>query len=65
MSGKQDFSDLKIALIEICFPVNAILVAAIIYTLFFGCKPTGPDYDPETTCSVDSAKAEIICRDKP
>jgi len=36
-------------------------VAAIL----FGCEPTGPAYDPETTCTVDSARAVIICVDKP
>jgi len=65
MSYKQDFSDLKIVVIALCTLANAIAVVSIISVLLFGCKPTGPAYDPETTCSVDSAKAEIICRDKP
>lgn len=43
----------------------AIVVIAAISAMLFGCETTGPAYDPETTCSVDSAKAEIICRDKP
>ncbi|HNY31737.1 MAG TPA: hypothetical protein PKO15_12685 [Fibrobacteria bacterium] len=65
MSDKQDFSDLKIAAMAICVPVIAIVVIAAISAMLFGCETTGPDYDPETTCSVDSARAEIICRDKP
>ena len=55
MSSKQDFSDLKIA----------VMAIAAISAMLFGCETTSPDYDPETTCSVDSARAEIICRDKP
>lgn len=65
MSDKQDFSDLKIAVMAICVPVNAIVVIAAISAMLFGCETTGPAYDPETTCSVDSARAEIICSDKP
>lgn len=33
--------------------------------ILFGCEPTDPAYDPETACTVDSARAVIICVDKP
>lgn len=38
---------------------------SIIFALLSDCNSTGPAYDPETKCTVDTARAEIICRDKP
>ena len=50
-----------------CAPPLAVaaILAAVAAILLCGCEPTGPKYDPETTCAVDSASATIICRDKP
>ncbi len=43
----------------------ASFALSILFVLLSGCNSTGPAYDPETTCTVDTARAEIICRDKP
>jgi len=46
-------------------PSVAMVAIISIMQAFSGCNSTGPAYDPETTCTVDTARAEIICRDKP
>ena len=65
MSDIPDVSGLKMAALALCVPVVAIVAIAVAVALLSGCNSTGPAYDPETTCTVDTARAEIICRDKP
>lgn len=64
--GIPDVSGLRITALALCVPVAALVAIIIIAAaLLSGCESTGPTYDPETTCTVDTARAEIVCRDKP
>ena len=65
MSENQGAPNLKIAAIALFAPVVVIVVIAAVSTLLFGCEAASPAYDPETTCTVDTARAEIVCRDAP
>lgn len=65
MSDIPDVSRLKMAALAACVPLAMIVAAIVIAATLFGCGSTGPAYDPETKCTVDTARAEIICRDKP
>lgn len=63
--GIPDVSGLRATALALCVPVATLVAIVIAAALLSGCESTGPAYDPETTCMVDTARSEIICRDKP